>query len=344
VKERGFALVLALLVLVILTMLGLAALMTSTTDIKIATNVKTATKSLYIAEGGIEAISVELQNAAINKFTTTSSYDNLQIHTIGSSPTTTLTNPINWVGTGNGWYIDKDLTLPLSSSNATWPIYKKITVGDGEALITLKRPHWFSSTPSKINFPQVISQALYPSPRTVTTDLEIEFGNNLLFFQSFTQSDGSTYISPSDFDSGNIYIGNSGQDSGIAVAAGMITGVCTNDDNNRALIIYRYNPSWASNWEIVGEPEFNPTTKTFALGGGKGKLYTPFSGGNGEEPVVNLVGSEYVPVESGSLSLAAGQKYRVTLKNINQLTLSDNNPPGETGAGRLWTSYNHNQF
>jgi Tfp pilus assembly protein PilX len=343
-REKGFALVLALLVLVILTILGISALMTSTTDIKIAGNVKTATKSLYIAEGGIEAISVELQNSAINKFTTTSTFDNIQEHTIDAIPTATLTNPINWVGTGNDWYIDSDLTTPLSSTNTSWPIYKTVTVGDQDALITLSRPNWFSSIPTKINFPQVISQAVAPSPRSVTTDLEIEFGNNLLFFQTFTQSDGSTYITSSDFDNGVVYIGNSGYDKGIDISAGMITGVCTNDNQNKALIVYRYNPSYSSNWEIVGEPDINSTAKIFALGGGKGRLYTPFGGGNGEEPVVTKVGAEYIPTDTGFLSLSSGEKYKVVLKDITDLSLSANNPPGETDPNRKWTSYNHNQF
>lgn len=341
--ERGFVLFFALLILVILTLLGVAAMMTSTAEIKIAGNLKTATRSLYIAEGGIEAITVELQNSSTANFASTSAVVNIQDHTIGTAPTTTLTNPVNWVGTGNGWYIDESRATALTAANATWPIYKSITVGDGEALITLKRPSWFTSTPVQINFPQAVSRALVPSPRFITTNLEVEFGNNLLFFQTFTQGDGSTYITSSNFTSGTIYIGSSEKDSGISTAAGMITGVCTNNNSNKALIIYRYNTS-SSRWEIVGEPSINSTTKTFALGGGQGWRYTPFSGGNGEEPVVTLVGSDYVPTASGSLTLSTGQRYKVELKKTSDLTLSDNNPPGDTGSGRRWTSNNYDDF
>jgi len=52
--NRGVALILALLVLSFLTVLGGALLTTSTIDIWISDNYKTATQSLYLAEAGIE--------------------------------------------------------------------------------------------------------------------------------------------------------------------------------------------------------------------------------------------------------------------------------------------------
>jgi Tfp pilus assembly protein PilX len=53
-RERGVALILALLVLSFLTILGGALLTTSTIDIWISDNYKTSTQNLYIAEAGID--------------------------------------------------------------------------------------------------------------------------------------------------------------------------------------------------------------------------------------------------------------------------------------------------
>lgn len=53
--ESGVALVIALLIMVLLTILGTAAIMTSTTDVKIAANFKKSTNAFYAAEAGIEA-------------------------------------------------------------------------------------------------------------------------------------------------------------------------------------------------------------------------------------------------------------------------------------------------
>lgn len=53
-RERGIALVLALLVLAFLSVLGGALLTTSTIDIWIGDNYKKATQALYVAEAGVE--------------------------------------------------------------------------------------------------------------------------------------------------------------------------------------------------------------------------------------------------------------------------------------------------
>ncbi len=54
-RNRGVALILALLVLSFLTILGGALLTTSTIDIWISDNYKTYTQSLYVAEAGIDS-------------------------------------------------------------------------------------------------------------------------------------------------------------------------------------------------------------------------------------------------------------------------------------------------
>lgn len=59
-NEKGIALITALLVLSILTLLGLLATLTSSTDIKIAGNEKLGTQGQYAAEAGIEHMQVFL--------------------------------------------------------------------------------------------------------------------------------------------------------------------------------------------------------------------------------------------------------------------------------------------
>jgi len=62
--KRGVALILALLFLSFLTILGGALLTTSTIDIKISDNYKTATQPLYVAEAGIGQAREALRTAA----------------------------------------------------------------------------------------------------------------------------------------------------------------------------------------------------------------------------------------------------------------------------------------
>lgn len=52
--ESGIALVISLLIMVLLTILGTAAIMTSTTDVKISQNFKQSSNAFYAAEAGIE--------------------------------------------------------------------------------------------------------------------------------------------------------------------------------------------------------------------------------------------------------------------------------------------------
>jgi Tfp pilus assembly protein PilX len=53
--ERGFALILAILALMLLTMLGLALATTTSTELQIATNYRWSQQALYNAEAGVEA-------------------------------------------------------------------------------------------------------------------------------------------------------------------------------------------------------------------------------------------------------------------------------------------------
>ena len=62
--ERGFALVLAILSLMLLTFLGLTLATTTSTELQIATNYRWSQQALYNAEAGLEAARVVLSRTA----------------------------------------------------------------------------------------------------------------------------------------------------------------------------------------------------------------------------------------------------------------------------------------
>jgi Tfp pilus assembly protein PilX len=68
--EQGFALVLAILSLMLLTFLGLTLATTTSTELQIATNYRWSQQALYNAEAGIEAARVILARAASVNTTT----------------------------------------------------------------------------------------------------------------------------------------------------------------------------------------------------------------------------------------------------------------------------------
>jgi len=62
--ERGFALVVAILALMLLTFLGLTLATTTSTELQIATNYRWSQQALYNAEAGLEAAKIILSNVA----------------------------------------------------------------------------------------------------------------------------------------------------------------------------------------------------------------------------------------------------------------------------------------
>ncbi len=62
--ERGFALVLAILSLMLLTFLGLTMATTTSTELQIATNYRWSQQALYNAEAGLDAARIVLSNVA----------------------------------------------------------------------------------------------------------------------------------------------------------------------------------------------------------------------------------------------------------------------------------------
>lgn len=109
-NEKGIALVLALVVLVALTLMGIAALMTSSLDTQIAANERTAIQSQYAAEAGLaEAI------ARLNLGNTDADY--------AGSPPTGTNWPVTWAGndgiqtTYKNW--KKGFGTTISSTDST---------------------------------------------------------------------------------------------------------------------------------------------------------------------------------------------------------------------------------
>ncbi|MBW1678362.1 MAG: hypothetical protein JRJ79_17660, partial [Deltaproteobacteria bacterium] len=61
-NEKGMVLIIALMFLTLLSVLGAAGIMTSTTDMKIACANRSAAKALHIAEAGLTRAEAELIN------------------------------------------------------------------------------------------------------------------------------------------------------------------------------------------------------------------------------------------------------------------------------------------
>ena len=63
--ERGFALILAILSLMLLTFLGLTLATTTSTELQIATNYRWSQQALYNAEAGLEAARIVLSDPLV---------------------------------------------------------------------------------------------------------------------------------------------------------------------------------------------------------------------------------------------------------------------------------------
>jgi len=55
-NEQGFALVISMLVIVVLTLIGISSIQTTTIDMKISSNYRGSSQSLYAAEAGLEKV------------------------------------------------------------------------------------------------------------------------------------------------------------------------------------------------------------------------------------------------------------------------------------------------
>jgi Tfp pilus assembly protein PilX len=63
-NEKGIVLMIALMVLIMMSLMGLAAVLTGTTDVQIAANSAHSTQALYLAEAGVGQVKSWFENPA----------------------------------------------------------------------------------------------------------------------------------------------------------------------------------------------------------------------------------------------------------------------------------------
>lgn len=68
-NQTGAALVIALIMMIVLTLVGLASTLTSTFEMKISGNKKGSTSAFYASESGIQILTVNIQNFAASNCT-----------------------------------------------------------------------------------------------------------------------------------------------------------------------------------------------------------------------------------------------------------------------------------
>ncbi len=313
-NSKGMVLVTALLLTAILMVMATYMIQGMSTETMIAGSYEVNTKSLYIAEGGLEVIKSELKTNQADTFTnstySTGNSRNFLVND-GAYPMTTITNPVNYVGVGNGWYITKNpttfaLTDALSLTNPKWPIYKSVAVGSDAAIVQINRPRWFSSSPTQIQIPMASTTNNVANTnllqKSVASNLDLEFDNNLMTFQSFRDpADDATLMD--NFANNEVVIGlnpivstdpedhnGTEGDYGIYSGATVISGIATFPKNTgRTVAIWKCavattadyggfeSLACAANPPII-LPAVNNTNKTFIAGvigtDYYGKVYT----------------------------------------------------------------------
>ncbi|MBI3585092.1 MAG: pilus assembly PilX N-terminal domain-containing protein [Nitrospinae bacterium] len=298
-NEKGFVLIVALIFLILLTAIGTASIFNATTEIKIAGNTKTASASLYIAESGMEAVKALLNKSAIDYFSIDGgSNKSITGDYIYNNPTAalnkTLMYPLYWVVQGNDaaethscvqtdgkpypytdnlWRFansigsctdtilsDTNIATRMINNTSLWPIYKDFTVGTETARVFIDTPQWSPSAPTKVIIPSQ-SQHINSNPmKKVSANMEIEFGNSLLVFQSFRNGTAAVDNSLAS----NIVIGNPTGDSTIDYGIGgtnntdRITGIYTGS----AKVRIRKSTDGGVTWSDYALPRITGQTAT----------------------------------------------------------------------------------
>lgn len=138
--ESGIALITALLIMVLITVLGTAAIMTSTTDVKIGENFKKSLDAFYIAEAGLEVGLDYLDNnfnAATGWSTLVNTGENDITSTPGNDITTRVTGNPN-VGNGSFILFTRDDADTSTNSDDNLRIYLR-SVGSLSGPIAAKK-------------------------------------------------------------------------------------------------------------------------------------------------------------------------------------------------------------
>src|SRR4030043_1043860 len=69
-NQSGAALVIALVMMIVLTLIGLASIFSSTFDIKISGNKRCSTDAFYAADSGVQVVEARVDNFNINLYNT----------------------------------------------------------------------------------------------------------------------------------------------------------------------------------------------------------------------------------------------------------------------------------
>jgi Tfp pilus assembly protein PilX len=152
-REQGFALILAIMSLMLLTFLGLTLATTTSTELQIATNYRYSLQALYNAEAGIEAGKVILQNVANNwgsvlpgvrtatwTFSTPSSTPapstapSSTAHRNWENSMCDATTRDAWTGQGYGAVLDNTSAAQVTSGKVPLQTFEDVTTFQGVSL------------------------------------------------------------------------------------------------------------------------------------------------------------------------------------------------------------------
>lgn len=290
--SRGAVMIIGLLLLSIMFALGSLMVHNMSTEVVISGNYETTTKSLLIAEGGLEMVKGQLKSQVSAAFSASGySSGNTQQYLNGNTPATTITNPLNWIGS-TVWYTTLDsttlaLTNQVSSGNLNWPIYQKVAVGSDYAIVGLLRPVWMSANPGVVKL-SITSQTDNVSNaellnRSVAGVLEINLGNNFLTFQALTNpADQTSFLDNYTNNTVSIGIGKGHSlysateyDKGINWADAL-TGISTYNSSDKTVVIQTCTGGAVGSFtgcSNYGVPLVNTTNYTFILGQNHGCLF-----------------------------------------------------------------------
>jgi type IV pilus assembly PilX-like protein len=170
--DAGFALILALLALLLLTFLGLTLAVTTSTELQIATNYRWAEQARYVAEAGIEAGKMILRDAPtwenILPPPRATPWTGIATPAIAGTPQTGIRDYENWdcdkKGAGMGF------GRVLRSGGTTWQyqtVYQARAV-NGAFTLWVRRPLWIGPDGTFSDWGRAIDEP--PAPPIAQSD------------------------------------------------------------------------------------------------------------------------------------------------------------------------------
>jgi Tfp pilus assembly protein PilX len=105
-NQSGAALVIALIMMIVLTLIGLASIFTSTFEIKISGNKRGSTDAFYSADSGVQVVIARVENFNINAYNPTTHQYNPFTDLNNVNPTNaavTITNDTTQEGAPRGY-------------------------------------------------------------------------------------------------------------------------------------------------------------------------------------------------------------------------------------------------